>query len=181
MGRPCGGGFEYLHRSPAIRRRRQKVEPGAWGHIWVNLFLGDINTGTWPSRLGESRIWDSKMWSWVPRDSGPRMTAVARASSNCKQQTRPLVREGALHEETHYCLTVKESGLAPQMGAWHQDRLTVGRNINLLWHQTRRWQLLCLPKCRKTFNILSVVLQKANCNLSYSSYKLITKRNAVCK
>jgi hypothetical protein len=22
----------------------------------VTLFLGDINTGTWPSRLGESRI-----------------------------------------------------------------------------------------------------------------------------
>jgi hypothetical protein len=25
------------------------------------LFLGDINTGTWPSRLGDSRISDSKM------------------------------------------------------------------------------------------------------------------------
>jgi hypothetical protein len=28
---------------------------------WVTLFLVDINTGTWPSRLGESRIWDSKI------------------------------------------------------------------------------------------------------------------------
>jgi hypothetical protein len=26
------------------------------GYKWVILFLGDINTGTWPSRLGESRI-----------------------------------------------------------------------------------------------------------------------------
>jgi hypothetical protein len=26
----------------------------------VTLFLGDVNTGTWPSRLGESRIRDSK-------------------------------------------------------------------------------------------------------------------------
>jgi hypothetical protein len=22
---------------------------------WANLFLGEINTGTWPSRLGESQ------------------------------------------------------------------------------------------------------------------------------
>jgi hypothetical protein len=26
------------------------------GYIWATLFLGDIYTGTWPSRLGESRI-----------------------------------------------------------------------------------------------------------------------------
>jgi hypothetical protein len=43
--------------------------------------------------LGDSRIWDSKICSWVPRDSDPRMIALARASSNCKWQTRPLVRE----------------------------------------------------------------------------------------
>jgi hypothetical protein len=27
-------------------------EPSAWGYNWANLFLGDINTRTWPSRLG---------------------------------------------------------------------------------------------------------------------------------
>jgi hypothetical protein len=27
------------------------------------------------------------MWSWVPRDLDPRMTALARISSNCKRQT----------------------------------------------------------------------------------------------
>jgi hypothetical protein len=26
----------------------------ARGYNWATLFLGDINTGTWPSRLGES-------------------------------------------------------------------------------------------------------------------------------
>jgi hypothetical protein len=60
---------------------------------------GDINTGTWPSRLWESRIWDSKMWSWVPRDSDPKMTALARTSSNCKRQTRSLVRDGTPHQQ----------------------------------------------------------------------------------
>jgi hypothetical protein len=34
--------------------RDGKREPGARGYIWVTLFLGDIKTGTWPSRLGES-------------------------------------------------------------------------------------------------------------------------------
>jgi hypothetical protein len=54
---PCEGGVEYLHRSPAGRRRRQKEK---------------------------SRISDSKIWSGVPRDSDPRMNALARTSSNCK-------------------------------------------------------------------------------------------------
>jgi hypothetical protein len=29
-----------------------EVEPGAWGYNWATLSLGDINTGTWSSRLG---------------------------------------------------------------------------------------------------------------------------------
>jgi hypothetical protein len=76
---PCGGRFEYLHRDPASRRRRRK---------------------------GKSRIWDSKIWSRVLRDSDPRMTALARASNNCKRQTRPLIRENAPHEQTRNCRTV---------------------------------------------------------------------------
>jgi hypothetical protein len=31
-------------------------EPSARGYNWATLFLGDINTGTWPSRLGESQM-----------------------------------------------------------------------------------------------------------------------------
>jgi hypothetical protein len=73
---------------------------------WATLFLGDINTGTWPSRLGESRIWECKLWSWVPRDSDLRMTPLARASSNCKRQTHPLVREDVTW------------GPLPQMFSW---------------------------------------------------------------
>jgi hypothetical protein len=75
----CGGGVEYLHRDPASRRRRWK---------------------------GKSRIWDSKIWPRVLRDSDPKITALARASSNCKGQTRPLVREGALNQQTRNCQTI---------------------------------------------------------------------------
>jgi hypothetical protein len=84
---PCGGGFEYLHRDPASRRRRQK---------------------------GESQIWDSKIWSRVPRDSDPRKTTLARASSIYKRQTRPW-------------------GSTPRLTDW----LTVSHNVTLTLSQLR--------------------------------------------
>jgi hypothetical protein len=83
IGPLCKGGFEYFHRSPASRRRRRKGSP----------VRADINTGTCPTKLRETRIWVSKMWSWVPRDSDLRLTALARASSNCKWQAHSFVRE----------------------------------------------------------------------------------------
>jgi hypothetical protein len=75
---PCGGGVEYLHRDPASRMRRRK---------------------------GKSPIWDSKIWPRVLGDSDPKMTALARASSTYKGQTRPLVREGAPQEQDRNCHT----------------------------------------------------------------------------
>jgi hypothetical protein len=72
---------------------QRKTKPSAWGYNRATLFHGDINTGTWPSRLGEARIWDSKLSSWVLRDLDLRMTALARPSSNYKRQTHPLIRE----------------------------------------------------------------------------------------
>jgi hypothetical protein len=58
--KPEGGflrevGFEYLHRSSASRRRRRKGNPVP-GYNWAALFLGDVNTGTWPSRFGKSQV-----------------------------------------------------------------------------------------------------------------------------
>jgi hypothetical protein len=76
---PSGGGVEYLHRIPASRRRRRKAK---------------------------SRIWESKIWSRVQRDSDPRITALAKASSNCPRQTHPLDRETAPHQQTRSGLTV---------------------------------------------------------------------------
>jgi hypothetical protein len=29
-----------------------EMDPGAWGHNWATLSLGDINTETWSSMLG---------------------------------------------------------------------------------------------------------------------------------
>jgi hypothetical protein len=76
----------YAQACTSIRSRADKKKA-------FNPVLGDINTGTWPSRLGKSRIWDSKSWSWVPRGSDLRMTTLARTIRNCKRQTRPVVRK----------------------------------------------------------------------------------------
>jgi hypothetical protein len=98
---------ECLHRIPASRRRRRK---------------------------GKSRIWDSKIGSGVPRDSDPRMTALVRASSYYKRQTRPLVRGRAPHQQTRNHLTVMRIySKAPDACSipGQTGRLTVGRNISL--------------------------------------------------
>jgi hypothetical protein len=42
----------------------------------------------------------------VPRDSDPRNTALARASSIYKRQTRSLVREGAPQKQDQNCQTI---------------------------------------------------------------------------
>jgi hypothetical protein len=36
----------------------------------------------------------------------PKITALGMARSNSKRQTRPLVREGAAHEQPRNCLTI---------------------------------------------------------------------------
>jgi hypothetical protein len=43
---PCGGRLGYLHCSPAV------VEGNEKNPVPVTLSLGDINTETWPFRLG---------------------------------------------------------------------------------------------------------------------------------
>jgi hypothetical protein len=114
---PCGGGVEYLHRSPASRRRQRK---------------------------GKFRIWDSKIWSRFPRDSDPRMTALARTSSNCKRQTRTMARERAPRQQTCKWLTVIKIWSYAPGGCCiprQTGRLTVGRNIRLSQTQTSSVEL----------------------------------------
>jgi hypothetical protein len=58
----------------------------------------------------------------VPRDSDQRMTVLQRASSNCKQQTHPLVSEVTPSVQ----LKNKNSGRGSQ-GACRQDELIGGK------------------------------------------------------
>jgi hypothetical protein len=120
-----GGGFEYLHRSPASRRSWRKGNPVPGGITGPPCSWGIWGPGPpgWGGGSLESET--VKIW-WSPRYSDPRMTALMRASSNCKRQTRPHVREGAPHQQTRNCLSVIK------MWCWAPDgRPTVGRNITL--------------------------------------------------
>jgi hypothetical protein len=54
---PRGGGVEYLQRGPASHRGYEKGTQ-CLEYNWDTLFLGDINTGTWPSRLGGGGVSD---------------------------------------------------------------------------------------------------------------------------
>jgi hypothetical protein len=105
-----GGGLEHLHHSLSNRKKRRKRNPNTRSYNWATLFLGEMNSETWPSRWGSLK-WDSKIRWWVLRDLDLRVTALARPRSNCtsKLQTHPLVREGAQHQETHNCQTEKKN------------------------------------------------------------------------
>jgi hypothetical protein len=85
---PFGGGFEYLHRSPASRRRRRKGNPVPGGVTGPPCSWGILIRGPNPPGWGGLESEAVK----YGRES-PRMTALGRTRSNCKLQTHPLWRE----------------------------------------------------------------------------------------
>jgi hypothetical protein len=91
----------------------------------------EINMGSWPSWLGKSWTWDSKIWAQALWDLDLRMTALTRCRSGCKVQTHPLTREDIPHWQTHNCLTVIKIWSWAQNGCptWQTGWLTVGDNI----------------------------------------------------
>jgi hypothetical protein len=66
------------------------------GYNWTNLFLEDINTGTWLSRFGRVS-YETMKYGCVLQDLDPRVTALARLRSSCTSRlpTYPCLREGA--------------------------------------------------------------------------------------
>jgi hypothetical protein len=115
-----GGGNFYSGRVEVIK-----------GSSFVHGDAGS-NTSTMTLRVvggdekGKSRIWDSKIWSRVLRDSDPKMTELSRTNCNCKRQIRP--------QETRNCQTIIKIWSWVQEGCFiprQTGRLTVGRNIKL--------------------------------------------------
>jgi hypothetical protein len=89
---------------------------------------GGYKYGDLALQVGETRVCDSKIWSWDPQDSGPKMIALVKASSNCKRHTRPFVRECAPHQQPRNCLTVMK------IWSWVPDgSLTPGVTWLWLW------------------------------------------------
>jgi hypothetical protein len=105
---------------------------------------GRYKYGDLALQVGDSRIWESKIWWWVLWILEPRMPPLASVSSNFKRSTRPLVKEGAKHKHTRSYLPVlkiwswaSDGGLTPRQ----TGRLAVDRNIN--WTSiASEWQLV---------------------------------------
>jgi hypothetical protein len=51
----CGGRTSREQTRQNLKENT-KCQSSARGHNWATLFLGDINTGAWPSRLGELKL-----------------------------------------------------------------------------------------------------------------------------
>jgi hypothetical protein len=94
----------------------------AWGYKWATLFLEEIrvNIGTCPSRMQKSE-------NWVTLYSDQRKIALARPSRYWKLQTRPLVREGAPHQQTRNC---------PQIILKEEEKLVTILDVCLTRRQT---------------------------------------------
>jgi hypothetical protein len=95
-----------------------------------------------PASCSKSQIWDSKIWSRVPRDLDPRKTTLARARNIYKRQTRPLVREGAPQKQDLKCQRVINIWSWALDGARHQELLTDWPSVAMwLWLIQFSWQL----------------------------------------
>jgi hypothetical protein len=82
------------------------VWPNAKGYNWTTLFLGEINTGAWPSVLASLKNRDNKISSRVPWEPDLRKAALAMSRKSWKLQTRILVRGGAPHKQICNCLKI---------------------------------------------------------------------------
>lgn len=66
-------------------------EHSALENNWKNYFVGDVNTETRASRLGECLM--------VLRDLGLGVAALAKPRNNCKLRTYPLIRNGVPYKK----------------------------------------------------------------------------------
>jgi hypothetical protein len=127
---PCGGGLEYLHRSPASSDRRQKGNPvpgdisgppvpGGYKYEDLYLQVGEVSDQTVLHGHGSCATLTSE---WL----------------HCKLETRPLVREGPHRDRTKIpdqnswkgskiWSNVHKVGSTPR----HTDWLTVSRKVTL--------------------------------------------------
>jgi hypothetical protein len=70
-----------------------------------------------------SNLRQKKIWLRVPRNSDPRKTTLARASSIYKRQIRPLIREDAPEKQDRICQRVTNIWSWAPDEARHQDLL----------------------------------------------------------
>jgi hypothetical protein len=94
---PCEGGLEYLHHGPASHRRRWKWNPAPEGIAGATLSLGNINTGTWSSRLGVGRkaddlvLWKNIVAKYKEAKTGSNLAESSKEGYGSKSAVLPMM------------------------------------------------------------------------------------------
>jgi hypothetical protein len=103
---------KYTIMSPAgLRIKNNCVDKGQQQFIQLTGVDSTVGVAAW---LPDS--WDGKTWSWVPRNLEPRMTVLARHSSNLPERQTEMggqLRNSKSHEAEEYCH--ESMGLEPNM------------------------------------------------------------------
>jgi hypothetical protein len=105
----------------ALRTIRDENRTKSLGYNWTGLFLEDVNTRTWPSRLGSL---ESERVNYGHESCGTRTQEWLQwwgPAVNCKLQTHSLVRDGTQHQQIHKIW----------LWAWHQERLADWPSVEL--------------------------------------------------
>jgi hypothetical protein len=97
-----------VSKSTSSRKRRRKRNSVPGGYNWATMFLGDINTGTWPSRLEQTR------------------TTVANYSPALSSEMAPHVKKPGTDSNKKLVMYPPYPCLTPR----EIDRLTAGRNVH---------------------------------------------------
>jgi hypothetical protein len=96
-------------RFPAAKLHHITANKTEFADELVTCLEAGLNTSTVALRVvggDEKGSLESETIKYGYESHGTRTRGLARASSNCKQQTRPLVRESAPHQQTRNCLRV---------------------------------------------------------------------------
>jgi hypothetical protein len=74
--------YEELHNLYSSPRIIRKIKSRWWASHLASMGNRGMHRRFWWESQKEEEYWESKIWSWIPRDSEPGMTTMARTSSN---------------------------------------------------------------------------------------------------
>jgi hypothetical protein len=136
-------------RGPASRKRRRNRKPVNGGYSWATLFQGDINTGTWPSKLeGVSRIgtikyglvfWRTWFRQWLLWQGSEQIVRVnyRRVLSS---ERAPDVKKTVTVRQKKNILVIGSRWEPDTKRDWRTDRrsqLNFNFNFNFTWYWTK--------------------------------------------
>jgi hypothetical protein len=101
-------------------------EASAWGYNWANLFLGDINTGTWPFRL-RSLEFETVNVVMSPTGVGPQNDCADEDQQQLSTTDPPSRQRGCYIRTMKPSVQLEKTARRGSQGACRQDELIGGK------------------------------------------------------